>query len=788
MRSDEEVELEAMSVEQLRSLIVRERREREAARSPIVIASTVTQGEPGPLTVSGQTGVFSPSGTQEKTIAAIPPITERGPGDDQGPTSGTTSKAGLAVRLGVGGSDTALPGGVFQAGVSTAPVFVPATGVEARSAADTGGVLRATGPNMVDGGPGRWEVEMHIPSGQGSRPPALTGERRAPAPSFLGDPPDQRFTRNNNNDYSVQYLPGEIDGVYSPRAEMPRNRERLERYGNPVPDHRDRTRLRLVANDGSSATSPEMSPRRGATGCPSPNRDQEDSGLPDGEWRLSQKHETTARPEPSVHDRRLTGATRQLQAEAERRLRQGHSAAAPAATEVDTPVYNGKFVRVGARLASQGNDVIYVSHIADNRKSYVVGVRRGDDREADDMLIVIGSKPLDLRIPLERLKRVDKGPFTGDGKPANNFLECMELFHYILLMQERFGFDPDGAQQMLLVNLGGTAREMVLRTPILFDSLLYLVNRYLGDTERAKAMALVSELKQRNGESVQEFAIRLELLAGSVQLQEQRAKWILTNAISEQWKRDNPNLVVYLCNWEANPKLSFLDWKNDLKRVLREEVVSRREVVRHDQADRDGSRRQRREQSGGRNAEGRFGGPPRLRIPPVQEQGGNGVGHVAQGVGRGAGRGADRGVGRGAGRGAYPSPQQPIPAGRGAAGRQPATPNSNNNNSGVVPQRCRNCGGPHGVDRCRYTGPVCYSCQSPGHNSRECPARINRVLGAAVSNSEERTQPHRQVYFKFVVQPNAAGGPTVLTGQLDSGSPVHITSLRTARRTHAKLY
>ena len=58
VRSDEEVELEAMSVEQLRSLIVRERREREAARSPIVIASTVTQGEPGPLTVSGQTGVF----------------------------------------------------------------------------------------------------------------------------------------------------------------------------------------------------------------------------------------------------------------------------------------------------------------------------------------------------------------------------------------------------------------------------------------------------------------------------------------------------------------------------------------------------------------------------------------------------------------------------------------------------------------------------------------------------------------------------------------------------------
>ncbi len=139
-RGDEDVDLSAMSADELRSLILRERRERAAAKPPTVTTSIVTQGEPGPLTLSGQTGVFSSPETQAKTLPAITPIANQGAGDDQVPTSGTTSKASLTVKPGVGGSDTALPGGVFQAGVKTAPVFVPATSVEARSAADTAGV------------------------------------------------------------------------------------------------------------------------------------------------------------------------------------------------------------------------------------------------------------------------------------------------------------------------------------------------------------------------------------------------------------------------------------------------------------------------------------------------------------------------------------------------------------------------------------------------------------------------------------------------------------------------
>jgi hypothetical protein len=47
-------------------------------------------------------------------------------------------------------------------------------------------------------------------------------------------------------------------------------------------------------------------------------------------------------------------------------------------------------------------------------------------------------------------------------------------------------------------------------------------------------MAVVSEVKQRDGETMQEFAFRLELLSASVQLKEQRTKWILANALSEQ--------------------------------------------------------------------------------------------------------------------------------------------------------------------------------------------------------------------------------------------------------------
>ncbi len=67
-------------------------------------------------------------------------------------------------------------------------------------------------------------------------------------------------------------------------------------------------------------------------------------------------------------------------------------------------------------------------------------------------------------------------------------------------------------------------------------------------------------------------------------------------------------------------------------------------------------------------------------------------------------------------------------------------------------------------------------------------ACINRVLGAAASESIKLAQPHQQVHFKFVVQPNAAGAPTVLIGQLDSALPVHITSLETVQLTCAKVY
>jgi hypothetical protein len=209
------------------------------------------------------------------------------------------------------------------------------------------------------------------------------------------------------------------------------------------------------------------------------------------------------------------------------------------------------------------------------------------------------------------------------------------------------------------VNLAGTAREMIVRTPLLFESILYLVNHYLGDTEHAKAMALVSEVKQRNGELLQEFALCVEQMSVSVQLKEHQAKWILLNAISAQWKHDNPNLVVYLCNWESNPRLLFLDWRNDLKCVLHEEVV------RHEQVDQDGHRRQQQEHSGSRNVEGQYRGPPCQR-PEAPAQGVDGVGQVAHGAGRGAGHGADRGAGRGIRRGAYLPPQQPAPAGCGA--------------------------------------------------------------------------------------------------------------------------
>ncbi len=70
----------------------------------------------------------------------------------------------------------------------------------------------------------------------------------------------------------------------------------------------------------------------------------------------------------------------------------------------------------------------------------------------------------------------------------------------------------------------------------------------------------------------------------------------------------------------------------------------------------------------------------------------------------------------------------------------------------------------------------------PGHS-----AHVNRVLGAAASESVKLAQLHQQVHFKFVVQPNAVDAPTVLIGQLDSASPVHITSLETVQLTRAKV-
>jgi hypothetical protein len=112
------------------------------SRPSTATTSIVTQSEPGPLTLSDHTGVFPPTETQAKTIPAITPIAK------QAPTSSMASKASLTVKPGVGGSDTTLPGGVFQAGVETAPVFVPATSIEARSAADIAGVPRGTGFDM----------------------------------------------------------------------------------------------------------------------------------------------------------------------------------------------------------------------------------------------------------------------------------------------------------------------------------------------------------------------------------------------------------------------------------------------------------------------------------------------------------------------------------------------------------------------------------------------------------------------------------------------------------------
>ncbi len=88
--------------------------------------------------------------------------------------------------------------------------------------------------------PVRRDAESRIPSGQGSQPPA---------PSFFGDPSDQRFTRNNNNNHEVERLGareglylalGANEGLYSARAEMQGNRERLECYKNMAPP-----RLRL---------------------------------------------------------------------------------------------------------------------------------------------------------------------------------------------------------------------------------------------------------------------------------------------------------------------------------------------------------------------------------------------------------------------------------------------------------------------------------------------------------------------------------------------------------------
>ncbi len=150
------------------------------------------------------------------------------------------------------------------------------------------------------------------------------------------------------------------------------NRERLERYKN-MASATAPPRLRLGSDESSSSLqSPSL--RRGAPGCSAPDVDQEDSGVPGKEWRLRQKHEAAVRPEPSVHDRRLTGAMRQLQQDAAQQSRNGPAAATPATTETKRPVYNRKFFREGTVLARQGMDVIFVSRIADDFKSYMVGI------------------------------------------------------------------------------------------------------------------------------------------------------------------------------------------------------------------------------------------------------------------------------------------------------------------------------------------------------------------------------------------------------------------------------
>jgi hypothetical protein len=182
-----------------------------------------------------------------------------------------TSKASLTVKPGVGGSDTALPGGVFCVGVETAPTFVPAISV-----ADMAGVPQLTGfsvRNVQD--PVCWDAESRISSGQGSQPPT---------PSFFGDLSDQRFTRNNNNDHKVEQLDAR-EGVYSARAETQGNREQLECNGN-LASTTAPPRLRF-GSDESSSSSQSPSPRHGAPGHSSQGADQDDSGAPGEEWRLS---------------------------------------------------------------------------------------------------------------------------------------------------------------------------------------------------------------------------------------------------------------------------------------------------------------------------------------------------------------------------------------------------------------------------------------------------------------------------------------------------------------------
>ncbi len=201
-------------------------------------------------------------------------------------------------------------------------------------------------------------------------------------PSLFGDTSDKRFTRNNSNNHKVERLGvreglylalGANKGLYSARAETQGNRERLERYKN-MASATAPPRLHL-GSDESSSSSQSPSPRRGEPGCSSPDVDHKDSGAPGKEWRLSQKHKAAVRSELSVHDRRLTGAMRQLQQDAAQQSRNGPAASTPTTTEMKKPVYNGKFVREGTVLARQGTDVIFVSRIVDDFKSYVVGIR-----------------------------------------------------------------------------------------------------------------------------------------------------------------------------------------------------------------------------------------------------------------------------------------------------------------------------------------------------------------------------------------------------------------------------